>query len=237
MTQSSGNNLPASQERILEETRLKIAIARQHLNALGKFGLTAEWIDQLEATADRVEAMPAYTDQLNQQKLLTAQKDAALVDYTEWGRTLRLRMELAFGRNSTEFSQFPAQRFRDSERNESKAILLIPTLLRVMQQYGQKLATVGYTQADLDEGEAIQARLKATNEAQEEYKAVRTTVSSQRRQIYGELVTGVQRINQIGQAVYRSDDPNHKLFRSNWGSGTSRDDEVEVSEDTEVDQV
>ena len=230
--ESQNTNLPAPQEKILEETRLKIAIARQHLDALATFGLTATWVNQLEATADRAETMPSHTDQLNEQKLLTAEKDSALADYSKWGRALRLRMELVFSRNSVEYRQFPAQRFRDSERNESKAILLLPTLLRLAQQQAAKLADAGQTATDITTGQAIQTRLKATNEAQEEYKLTRTTVSRERQQAYRDLVAGVQRINQIGQAIYDTDSPNRKLFRNNWTASETTPNEPSSPETT-----
>lgn len=41
-------NLTVPYDRILEETRLKLAIAKQHLNALKNFGMTQQWINELE---------------------------------------------------------------------------------------------------------------------------------------------------------------------------------------------
>lgn len=89
-------SLPVPSDRILEETRLKIAIARQHLEALQTFGLTAAWLDQLEATANETETIATYVQQLEEQKSLTVVKDEILAQCLQWGRNLRLRMELAF---------------------------------------------------------------------------------------------------------------------------------------------
>lgn len=218
MPRNSKAYAPVPNEQILEETRLKIGIARTHLEGLGEFGITADWIDELAAAADEAEQLPTHAQQLSEQKSLTAAKDAALARCIQWGRKLRLRMNLAFDGKAAKGMQFPSKEFRDCDRNESKLIALMPSLIELARQHSPDLASAGQTSADITQGETLHSQLKAANETQEHYKFSRSATTSQRRQAFLNLYEKVLRLNQIGQMVYGTDTPQGRLFRSNWGS-------------------
>ncbi len=215
----TASSLSIPYDRILEEARLKIAIARQHLEALSTYGLTAAWIDDLEATADATQTIPPFGQQQGELKSLTAVKNAILRECVQWGQQLRLRLELAFEQHPPTGMQFPTQEWRESRRNDARMIALMPSLIKLARQHAPILATTGQTATDLAQGQALYQQLKAANEAQEQYKFARTTTTTQRRELYRKLYAGVNRINQLGQAVYGSETPNGQLFRSNWGFG------------------
>ncbi|NJL82397.1 MAG: hypothetical protein HC890_04520 [Chloroflexaceae bacterium] len=208
--------LPAPNDRILEEARLKVALARQYLESLKEFGLTADWLNELEAACDRAEVLPTYEIQTGELKSLTAAKEAALDACVQWGRKLRYRLQLAFAETPSTGMQFPANDWRAAERNESRMISLFPSLLQLARQHGTVLATAGQTEAAIAEGETLLAALKAANETQEQYKYSRTTATNQRRRAFQGLYEGILRINQTGQMVFGRDSAEGNLFRSNW---------------------
>ena len=225
----ASDRLPAPADRILEETRLKIAIARQHLNDLGEFGLTSAWLDDLESQTNEAETFTTYTRQREELKALTTAKDAALADCIQWGRRLRLRLELAFEDRPASGPQFPARDWRESERSETRLIALFPNLLELARQQAFALAPVGQTDADLADGERRFAALKQANEAQEQYKLTRTSVTAQRCERFAQLYNSVNRINKIGQTVFGDDPSTAVLFRSNWQQGETPSEATPVA--------
>jgi hypothetical protein len=230
MTDSADIALPAPAEEILEETRLKIAIARQHLNRLQEFGMTEAWLNELEAAANEAETIPSFTQQREELKSLTAAKEAAVTACIEWGRKLRYRMQLAFENKPPIGIQFPTQEWRSSEQNESRLIVLFPSLITMAKQHQVALATVGQQESDIEQGRKLLTQLKAANEAQEQYKFSRTTVTAKRRQAFRQLYDGVNRINQMGQMVYGADTADGLQFRSIWRSNSNRIQEPPVTE-------
>lgn len=218
----TSQRLPGTNERILEEVRLKLALAREHLNALAEFGLTAEWLNELESAADAAEMLPTYEMQMGEMRSLTAAKDEALAECVQWGRKLRYRMQLAFADKTPTGMQFPVNDWRAAERNESKAIATFPSLIQLARQHATLLASVGQTEATITQGEELFTTLKAANEAQEQYKYSRTTITNERREAFERLYEGILRINQTGQMVYGKDTARGNLFRSNWSSPSSR---------------
>ena len=216
MNDRTKNNSSISYSRILEETRLKLALAREHFDTLESYGLTHEELDKLEAAANEAEQFPSYEYQQGQLRSLTEIKDKFLAEYVTWGRQLRTRMELAFSKGAAPTTPFPARAFGASHVCESKAIALFPTLLRVAEDNRKELATAGFQESDLETAEQIFENLKSANEAQEAYKVRSTAITQQRRLAYRALYERVQRIIKIGQAVYGYKTPNGQLFRSNW---------------------
>lgn len=215
---------------ILEETRLKIAIAKQHLDTLKDFGMTQQWIDDLEKQADEAEQIISNSQQLEELKSLTSAKNIALEACVEWANKLRLRLDLAFKDKPPTGMQFPVKDFRQSRQSESKMITLMPSLIQISKQHQSLLKTVGQTEAVIQEGETLLTQLKATNEAQEQYKFSRPTITSQRRQLFKDLYDKVNEINRIGQTIYGTDSPDGLPFRSNWPSYSPSDETNTESE-------
>jgi hypothetical protein len=226
---SADITLPVATEQILEQTRLKITIARQHFKALQEFGLTPTWLDQLELAADAAEAIPSFVQQKEELKSLTAAKNAALEDCIQWGRKLRYRMQLVFDKKTPVGMQFPIKEWRESERNESRLIALFPSLITMAKQHKIALANAGQTDVNIQEGEQLLAILKTANEAQEEYKLTRSTITAKRRQAFKGLYDGVNHLNQMGQMVYGTDTAEGLLFRSNW-QVNKNNEEIEEEE-------
>lgn len=239
----SDSQLNVPLDRILEETRLKLAIAHEHIADLGRFGLSEEWLDTLDHDIETAQALPSFNEQRDRLKALTAAKDARLAECVQWGRELRLRLDLAYGKKAKPPLPFPSKDWAASERNESKMITLLPRLIKLATEQATDLAKAGQTEADLDRGSELLENLITANQAQEEYNLNRTQETAQRRSQFRKLYDGVNRINQVGQMVYAANPAKARLFRSNWSSsGTTEGAEAELldveavpdSEDSEL---
>ncbi len=214
--------------QILEESRLKVAVARDHMEQLGRFGISSEWLDQVEQEIARAQSTPSYNEQLDRLKSLTVAKNAKLADCGQWGRELRLRLELVYGKKGTPPMPFPAKEWAQSERNESKMITLFPRLIKIATTQAEDLSQAGQTDADIAQGSQLLQDLIKTNQAQEEYNLLRTQETAQRRAIFRRLYDAVNRINQVGQMVYTEDPSTQRLFRSNWFQSSSPEESGSV---------
>jgi len=206
--------LSVPRDRILEEARLKLAIAREHLDALSRFGINTDWLDQCEQDITAAQDTPSFSEQRDRLKALTAAKDAKLAECSQWGRELRLRLNLAYSKKEKPPVPFPSKDWAQAERSETKMIALLPRLIKIATQ-DSTLAKAGQTSADIDRGKQLLQELNDANQSQEEYNLNRTQETAQRRALYQQLYDNVNRINQVGQMVY-TDDTKSQLFRSNW---------------------
>jgi hypothetical protein len=212
-------SLPVPLDRILEEARLKVAIAQEHLTALSSFGISQDWLNQIQANIATIADIPTFDLQKTELKQLTAAKDAKLNECQEWGKQLKLRMMLATTDQKLKGVEFPTKTWNECQQNESKLIAFFPTLIELAKTHGSVLATIGQTQDYITQGELLLKDLIATNQAQEEYNIKRKGVTSDRQSLYRSLYDDVNRINRVGQMV--SNDPTIKvLFRSNWSSSS-----------------
>jgi hypothetical protein len=87
-------------DRILEEARLKLAIAQEHFVDLSGFGITEEWLKQIQQGIKAVGNIATFDLQKTELKALTATKNEKLAQCVKWGRKLRLRMSLDCFRHS-----------------------------------------------------------------------------------------------------------------------------------------
>jgi hypothetical protein len=218
------SGLPAPLDRILEEARLKIAIAKERLNDLSTFGIDQQWINQFQKDIDTAVSFPIYEEQLGDLKQLTSAKDAKLTECMEWGQKLRLRIELATKQKQLINVNFPSNRWTEAKRNESKLIRLFPALIGLAKTYAEVLAKVGQTPAEIKAGEQLLNDLIKANQTQEEYKIKRTQVTSDRRIAYRKLYDGVNTINKVGQMVYADNPSVALLFASSWSTSSSPSD-------------
>ena len=226
-------SIPVPFDRILEEGRLKLAVAEEHLAALSDFGINQQWLNKFKKDIEAVADISTYDAQLGELKELTAVKEAKLAECIEWGQKLRLRITLATQDKKLKGTEFPSKTWTQSQRNESKLITFFPTLIKLAKTHAEVLATVGQTEAEIKAAETMLKELIVANQNQEEYKLKRTNVTAERQRAYRVLYDSVNRINQIGQMVYNNDEANKLLFRSNWGLSSGESNQQETAEQTE----
>jgi len=214
-------SLPATLDRILEEARLKTAIALEHLKALNSFGITQEWLDRMEVDINTVMEIPTFDLQKTELKQFTAAKDAKLNECKEWGKQLKLRMTLAVADKKLKGVEFPNKTWNDCQQSESKLIVFFPTLIELAKVNAKALEAIGQTQEYIYQGEQLLKDLIIANQAQEEYNIKRKGITIDRQEIYRRLYDNVNRINRVGQMVFSDNEVIKVLFSSSWNQGTT----------------
>ncbi|MGK7933751.1 MAG: hypothetical protein AB4041_20295 [Microcystaceae cyanobacterium] len=213
--------VPVALDQILEEARVKVSIAETHITQLSQFGLDQKWINQMKKEIDQVAEIPTFDAQKIQLKELTSDKNTKLEACRDWGKTLRLRINLATKDKKLKGVEFPTSQWNEAQTSEAKLITLFPTLIDLAKKHAQVLKSVGQTEETIQQAETYLADLIAANQAQEAYNIHRRSETIDRQTIYRTLYDKVNRINQIGQTVF-ADTPNLlTLFTSNWTQQTN----------------
>jgi hypothetical protein len=214
-------SLPAPLDRILEEARLKAVIAQSYLTALKSFGISQDWLDQIQTDINAIADIPTFDLQKTQLKQLTSAKDVKLNECKEWGRQLKLRMTLATTDKKLKGVEFPSKTWIDCQQNESKLIAFFPTLIELAKNHASVLETMGQTKDDVQQGQKLLQELIETNQSQEEFNIKRKGITVDRQLVYRRLYDGVNRINRVGQMVFKDNAAVNVLFRSSWSQGSS----------------
>jgi hypothetical protein len=214
-------SLPAPLDRILEEARLKAAIAEEHLAALSSFGIDRDWLDQVQADIQAIADIPTFELQKAELKQLTSAKDAKLDECKEWGKQLKLRMTLAAADKKLKGVEFPTKAWNDCLANESKLIAFSPMLIDLAKTHASVLETIGQPADYVAQGEQLLKDLIVANQAQQEYNIKRKGVTVDRQSVYRSLYDSVNRINKVGQLVFSDNAAIKVLFASTWHQGDS----------------
>lgn len=210
-----------SEETILSVSKTKLATARKHVPVLADFGITEEFVNRFETDINAAEALPGETQNRIELRGLTADKDEVLDACVLWGGKLRLRLELAFGRRSSQYNAFPSAEFGTAQKSENTMMNVIEILLALAGKYQAELAEHGQTPEFLTEGTNLLNELRAADLAQEEQKEEKQMATRERYQIFSKLYKTVNRINRVGRLVYRGDPVNLSQFESPWPRSSS----------------
>ncbi len=210
-------NRPAfSEETILSVARTTLANARTNLSALAEFGISAAMLDQFAAAIQAAEALSRTPQQRIELKDLTQSKEEALDDCYQWGRKLRLRLQLAFGKGSVEARSFPARDFQNAVNSEQGMMAVMQVLIDLADKYQAELAGYGQTPEVLARGRELLNELRTADSAQELKKDTRRQATQDRYQQFKNLYDTVNRINRIGRLVFENDPATLTLFESKW---------------------
>ena len=201
---------------ILPVSKTTLAAAREHQADLSRFGATVEQLDDLESRIQAAESVTIDSVNVLGQKQSTGQKNVALEACYDWARDLAFRMELAFGKSSVEYRAFPSGALNDAKTSERSMIALMPALIRFATDHHAVLSAKGQTDAIRDTGATLLAALKSANEAQEMQKLLRTSDTQDRYNRLKSIYETVNKINRIGQRVYRDNPAKFALFKSRW---------------------
>jgi len=134
-----------SEETILSVSKTSLTNARNNLMPLSDFGVTEEMLNQFDTDIQAAEALPGETQNRIELKDLTHDKEEALDSCYQWGRKLRVRLQLAFGKNSSQAKSFPSKDFQNAVNSENTMMTVMEVLINLADKYKTELATFGQT--------------------------------------------------------------------------------------------
>ena len=231
------NRPPFSEETILSVAKTTLSIARNNAAALAGFGITEDYLNEFESKIQAAEALPGETRNRIDLRAHTSDKNQALASCYRWGLDLRMRLEMAFGKTSSQYKSFPGKQFDLAQRSENAMMAVIEVLLALADKYKTELASFGQTPQFFTEGEQYLAELRAKDTVQELQKETKQQATQERYVQFQELYNRVNKINRVGRLVFKNDPIRMALFESKWPRRGTRVTVVEESETaTEVEQ-
>ncbi len=217
-----------SEQIILSVAKTTLTNARNNLTGLSEFGVNEDLLNQFEANIRTAEALPGETQKRIELKELTRDKDEALDACYAWGRKLQTRLELAFGKNSSQTKSFPTKEFGKAASSENTMMSVMEILLSLAEQHKTELANYGQTPEVLAQGSQCLDELRAADAAQELKKDTKLGATRERYQHFQTIYDTVNRINKVGRLVFASDPVRLALFESKWPAAASQAAEPET---------
>lgn len=210
-----------SEETILSVSKTTLTNARNNLTALGDFGITEEMLNQFDTEIQAAEALPGETQNRIELSDLTHDKEEALDSCYQWGRKLRVRLQLAFGKNSSQANSYPSKDFQNAVNSENKMMSVMEVLINLADKYKTELANFGQTPEILAQGSEFLNNLRVADSAQEVKKDEKKQATQDRYQHFKNLYDTVIKINRVGRLVFENDPVHLALFESKWPSSST----------------
>ena len=213
--------LKFSEETILSVAKTTLSNARDNLTALSEFGVNEDMLDQFDANMQIAQALPDEVSNRIELRDLTQDKEEALYACYQWGRKLRTRLQLAFGRNSSQAKSFPSSEFNSAVSSESAMMPVMEILIKLADRYSTELTDYGQTSEILAQATELLNDLRTADSAQELKKDRKKSATQERYQKFQVLYDTVNKINKIGRLVFENDPIHLPLFESKWPARSS----------------
>jgi hypothetical protein len=214
-------NLRVSESNIISASKKVLDIAREHIKQMSLFGITEYYLSNFELKILECEDFINRDIEIIELKDLTNRKYKALEDCYNWGRQLALRVEIAFGKKSEQFDNFPSKHLLESQKSDEKMLSLMEVLISISKKYSVELFDFGQTVEVIEEGLKFYRTLRIANAAQEKKKDSKKESTKNRREKFYDLYEIVNKINKVGRTVYKSDRTKKNLFKSYWKNKSS----------------
>lgn len=211
-----------SEEIILSVAKTSLTNARNNLTALSDFGVTEDMLNQFDTDIQAAEVLAGETQNRIELSDLTHDKEDALDSCYQWGRKLRLRLQLAYGRDSAEAKSFPSKDFQNAINSENKMMTVMKVLISLSDKYKTDLAKFGQTPEILAQGSEFLENLREADSTQELRKDEKKQATRDRYQQFKNLYATIIKINRIGRLVFENDPAHLALFESKWQTSSAK---------------
>lgn len=203
-----------NEEITLELAATTLTYARQYSAQLAKFGINETMLNKFEQQINEANALPREITNRTQLKDQTRSKKEVLENCFQWGRHLRIRLEMAFGKKSDASKNFPTRELRRGKTNEMVMLGIFEMLQGLAEKHATALSECGQTSEILMEGKALSQQLRQANESQELKKKEKLVATKTRRQKFAALQNTIKRIQKAGQTVFEKDPAVLVLFKN-----------------------
>jgi len=205
-----------SEELILSTALITHQNATDNKASLQSFGINDALLDEFHQKIVQAQAMPKEEQKRVELNEITATKNQSLENCYNWGKQLKLRVELAFGKKSPQATAFTTAKFASAKKSESQMLVTMLALLELAQNHNESLANFGQTPEFIQEGTEFLESLKSIDKLQEQTKSSKQSVSEERHILFNELYETINKINKVGRMVFADDGAKLVLFKSNW---------------------
>ncbi len=157
-----------SETTIISVSKTTLVNGRKTVDGLSVFGIDEVYVTAFESNISTAESMPTETGNRITLSGLTRSIDDVLDSCELWGKNLRTRLEIAFGRKSAELKSFPAKEFSKTGSSENAMMAVMKTLNDLASKHNDALtAAAGQTPEILVQGADLLESLREADLVQE----------------------------------------------------------------------
>ncbi len=212
------NNLRFPEEKVLSISKTTLAVARENITELEKFGINEAFLNTFEAEINEAEALFDENKEKHDLKILTQTKNEALEACYQWNNNVKLRIELAFGNSSKEYVSFPSKLLAAARSSEQRMMPVMESVISIATKAASSLSAFGQTPEILNEGNLLLEKLRHADNVQELKKIHKKEATQIRRKIFNASYAKVNTINKVGRNIFKDRPEKYVLFESPWGS-------------------
>lgn len=205
-----------SEELILSTALTTHQNATENKASLSSFGINDALLDEFQQKIVKAQAMPKEEQKRVELNDITAAKNQTLENCYNWGKQLKLRVELAFGKKSPQAAAFTTVKFTEAKKSESQMLVTMQALIALAQTNNLQLTAFGQTEEFVQQGTDLLELLKTNDSLQESSKVTKRSISEERHILFNELYETINKINKVGQMVFASDFAKLELFKVKW---------------------
>ncbi len=203
-----------SGKKILSNAKVTLTNVYQNETAFVKYNYAGEKLNEFENQIKNAEAIPTEDQNRTVLREMTQGKNEALENCAEWGWDLQFRLELAFGKNSNEYSLFPSKKFKKALKSEDEMMEVLRIIIDLANLYNVQLAEVGQTAEIIAEGEVLLEILRQKDDVQESKKDNKKSATQERYELFKYLYDTVNKLNKAGRKLFANDPVRLALFKS-----------------------
>lgn len=233
----SKSSLRFPEQTIITNVRRAIAIARERVSELSRFGITNAWLDTAEEKVNFAESLPDENAEKLFLKNLTYAKDLKVAECFDWSHDLKHRIKMGFGRSSFEYRNFPSKLLTEAAKSENKMLPLMETMIKIAEKHATILEPFGQTSDELSKGTTLLQELRDADSTQELQKTSKKKATEVRHEKFEGLIDITNIINETGRIVYRDNPAELVLFESPWNYSHRQNNKVfkdEIAPDNTV---
>jgi len=202
---------------IITEGKITTELGRRHQEDLETFGIDDDYLTEFEDAVEEAEALPDDEYVVIQQKGSTRHKNVVLADCVDDVEDFRTRLGKGFGKDSHEYGSFPHSMLRRARKSESVMMELMETVVRLSEEYQEKLKPHGLTDAVLQNRKNLLKELQAADTVQEIKKVERPSATIERVEAHQLVYDLVNEVRECGRRVFKDQPEIYRLFKSPWG--------------------
>lgn len=228
-----GIKAPVSRENLLEGAEGTAEAAGLYLEVLTPKGIDQAYLDNFNLKRESVTLMKTDEKLKSERKAMTAYVKEEREKCYKWCLSVKRTLARAFGKNSAEINEFPADY---SRRRTSDALMIdtMPAVISLAEKYIEKLAPKGITQENIEAAKGHNTELIKRNGEQIKQDKEHESYTVERNIAQKELYDMVNEINLVGRELFEKDPVKLKYFETPWVHSVKKEEEETV--ETEMQQ-
>ena len=193
--------------------------AREDVVELSTFGITEDFLNDLETRLNFFHTLPDYEQQRREIRGKTSVKNQNLAECHTWCGDFRGKLEVKDPRKKGIYRLFPNERLNDAWNSETIMVEVLKNVIDMAQDYQDELSDVGVTPEFIAQGQGLLEALRTADNIQENEKGESLETTQKRYETSQSLIDDCNRIMAAGKRVFKDNPAKYVRYDLKWSAG------------------